>query len=153
MYLMSEQQSILLSMVTSWSTQHCSGCYETRRNPTHQCGLDPCRTCASRSTLASRSPCTSHSTRSWSCLNSKRVLDSKSADVTHFAGSRALCWPVTMHLAPSNLVASLAPNLQWGEEVHPQKCRGTVSLCLLFCDENFLDPPVDEPVPAPDPRP
>ena len=104
--------------ITSRSTWHCSGYYKTCRNPTHQRGLDPCWTCALRSTCASRSPW------SWSCLDSKLV------DLTHFTGSRALCWPVTMHLAPSNLVASLAPSLQWGEEVQPQKCRGTVSCAI-----------------------
>ena len=41
-------------------------------------GLNPCSTC------------TSCSTRGWSCLNTKL------ADLTHFAGSRDLCWPRTL---------------------------------------------------------
>ncbi len=63
-------------------------------------------TLASCSTCVSRSTCALCSTWSWSCH------DSKMTNLTCFAGSRDLCWPVTMHLAPSNLVAFLAPHLQ-----------------------------------------
>ncbi len=46
-----------------------------------------------------------------------------------------LCWVMcfvpTTHFMLSNLVASLAPHLQWGEEVYIHECHRTVN-CACF---------------------
>ncbi len=86
--------------------------YKTHCNPAHQRGLNPCWTRDSRSMP------------SWSCL------DSKLADLTHFSGSRAL------HAVKFGCF--LSRNLPWGEEVHPQKCWGTVSCACFFAIRNSL---------------
>ncbi len=47
----------------------------------------------------------------------------------------------------------LGPSLALGWGSLPSELSRNSQLCLLFCDKNFIDPPVDEPIPAPDPRP
>ena len=104
---------------TSRGTRHCLGYYKTRRNPTHQ---------RTRPLLNMCFPLNKHFV-----LNTKLLLPQLEAGRLDLL-SWVMSFVMTTHFAPSNLVASLAPHLQWGEEVHPQKCQGTVSCacCLVI---------------------
>ncbi len=65
------------------------------------------------------------------------------------------CFVPTMHFAPSNLVASLAPHLQWSEEVYIQKCHRTVDCACFSAIKTSSTDRLTKPFlhPNPDPSP